>query len=96
MIRLRLTSEYLAGPIFCPDPDRMGHVDIEDLPLSQELKAQISEWDSRYQSTFNSDYPPDSGFASPDAELQHAAEGEQLAKSIQQELEGSYTVEYWP
>lgn len=68
MIRLRLTSEYLAGPIFCPDPDRMGHVDIEDLPLSQELKAQISEWDSRYQSTFNSDYPPDSGFASPDAE----------------------------
>lgn len=28
MIRLRLTSEYLAGPIFWPDPDRMGHVDI--------------------------------------------------------------------
>lgn len=40
MIRLRLTSEYLAGPIFCPDPDRMGRVDIEDSPLSQELMAK--------------------------------------------------------
>jgi hypothetical protein len=96
MIRLRLTNEYLAGPIFCPELDKMGHVDIEDLPLSQELKAKISEWDSKYQSTFNSDYPPESGFTSPVAELQHAAEGEQLAKLIQQELAGSYTVEYWP
>lgn len=96
MIRLRLTSEYLAGPIFCPDPDKMGHVDIEDLPFSQELKAKISAWDSKYQSTFNSDYPPDSGFTTPETELQHAVEGEELAKLIQQELEGSYTVEYWP
>ena len=30
MVRLRLTSVYLAGPIFCPDPDRMGHVDIAE------------------------------------------------------------------
>ena len=96
MIRLRLTSEYLAGPIFCPDPDRMGHVDIEGLPLSQELKVIISEWDGEYQSTFNSDYPPDSCFATPEAELRHIAEGELLAKSIQQDLESSYTVEYCP
>ncbi|KMN00245.1 hypothetical protein TU76_12855 [Pseudomonas psychrophila] len=74
----------------------MGHVDIEDLPLSQELKVKISEWDGEYQSTFNSDYPPDSCFATPEAELRHIAEGELLAKSIQQELESSYTVEYCP
>lgn len=74
----------------------MGHVDVDDLPLSQELKSKIIEWDGKYQSTFNSDYPPDSGFTSSEAKLQHASEGEQLAKSIQQELEGSYTVEYCP
>lgn len=96
MIRLRLTSEYLAGPIFCPDADKMGHVDIEDLPLSQELKTRISAWDSEYHATFNSDYPPDSGFATHEAELRHIAEGEQLAKMMQQELESSYTVEYYP
>lgn len=74
----------------------MGHVDIEDLPLSQELRAKINEWDGEYQATFNSDYPPDSGFTTPEAELRHIAEGEQLVKSIQQELEGTYTIEYCP
>lgn len=96
MIRLRLASEYLAGPIFCPELDKMGHVDVDELPLSQELKAKINAWDSEYQATFNSDYPPDSGFSSPEAKLRHVAEGEQLAKKIQQELGGSYAVEYCP
>lgn len=94
MIRLRLASEYLAGPIFCPEPDRMGHIDVDDLPLSQELKAQISAWDSEYQATFNSDYPPDSGFSSLEAKLRHIAKGEQLANKLQQELGGIYEVEY--
>lgn len=53
MIRLRLMSEYLAGPLFCPEPDKMGHVD--GLPPSQELKARINEWDSRGRATINSD-----------------------------------------
>lgn len=96
MIRLRLTSEYLARPIFCPDPDRMGHIDIEDLPLSQELMAKIGKWDSEYQATFNSDYPPDSGFTTAEAELRHKTEGVQLARSIQQELESTHMVEYCP
>ncbi|BBP59727.1 hypothetical protein PHLH4_33170 [Pseudomonas sp. St316] len=96
MIRLRLTSEYLAGPLFCPDPDRMGHVEVEDLPLSQELKAKISAWDGEYQATFNSEYPPDSGFHTLEAELRHKAEGEHLAEVIQQELKSGYTIEYCP
>ena len=74
----------------------MGHIDIEDLPLSQELRAKISKWDGEYQATFNSDYPPDSGFTTHEAELRHIAEGIQLAKLIQQELESSYSVEYCP
>lgn len=36
------------------------------------------------------------GSSSAEAELQHAAEGEQLAKMIQQELQGCYSVEYCP
>lgn len=74
----------------------MGHVDIEDLPLSQELRARIIVWDGEYQATFNSDYPPDSGFSTSEAQLRHMAEGEQLAKSIQHELGSSYTVECCP
>ncbi|WP_200627102.1 hypothetical protein [Pseudomonas sp. LAM2023] len=96
MIKLRLANEYLTGPIFCPEPDAMGHIDVDDVPISQELRAEISAWDSEYQATFNSDYPPDSGFSSPEAELRHIAEGKQLAQKLQQELGGGYTVEYCP
>ncbi|WP_312381746.1 hypothetical protein [Stutzerimonas balearica] len=96
MIKLRLASEYLAGPIFCSEPDAMGHIDVDDLPLSQELKSEITVWDSEYQATFNSDYPPDSGFGSPEVELRHIAEGQQLAEKMQQELGGEYKVDYCP
>lgn len=34
MMKLGLANEYLAGPIFCPEPDAMGHIDVDDLPLS--------------------------------------------------------------
>lgn len=96
MIRLRLASEYLAGPIFCPDPDIMGHVDIDDLPLSQELRMKINKWDGEYQATFNRDYPPDSGFTTPEAKLRHVSEGGELAGSMQKELESNYIIEYCP
>lgn len=96
MITLRLVKEYMAGPIFCPDPERMGHVEVDELPISQALKVQILAWDSEYQATFNDDYPPDSGFSSPEAESMHIAEGSRIAKKLQLELEGTYTVEYCP
>lgn len=96
MTTLRLAKEYMAGPLFCPDPERMGHVDIDRLPISPSLKSQILIWDCEYQETFNEDYPPDSGFSSLDAERLHSAEGERIAKSLQQELGGDYAVEYCP
>lgn len=94
MIKLRLANEYLAGPIFCPEPDAMGHIDVDDLPLSQELKTEIAAWDSEYQATFNSHYPPDSGFGSSEIEVRHIAEGRQLAKKMQEELGEGYKVDY--
>ena len=94
MINLRLENEYLAGPIFCPDLGNMGHIEVNDLPISNQLKFEIIEWDKNYQATFNSDYPPDSGFGSHEAELLHVAEGRKLAKRLQEELGSGYIIEY--
>lgn len=96
MITLRLTNEYLAGPIFCPDPEGMGHIDVEDLPISMELKRAISDWDNEYQETFDDDYPPDSGFTSPDLEAAHKKQGVDLAKRLKKELGENYSIEYRP
>ena len=72
----------------------MGHIDVDDLPLSQGLKAEITAWDSEYQAAFNSHYPPDSGFGSSEIEVRHIAEGRQLAKKMQEELGEGYKVDY--
>lgn len=74
----------------------MGHVSIDDLPLSQKLKHKITAWDVAYQATFNSDYPPDSGFDSPEVEHRHKAEGKRLAEKMQLELGREYRVDYCP
>lgn len=95
MIKLRLVNEYLAPPLFCPDPSEMGHVDIDDLPLSRDLKEELSLWDKEYQATFNNDYPPDSGFSSPEEEIRHKNAGMMIAKKIQKELDGRYLIEYF-
>lgn len=96
MMKLRLANEYLAGPIFCPEPERVGHIYIDDLPISQELKGKIGEWDGAYQATFNNDYPPDSGFSSPDMKFRYVEAWRRLAQKLQQELDGSYVAEYCP
>ncbi len=96
MINLRLANEYLAGPIFCPDSDQMGHVDIGDLPLSRSLGDKIKLWDDEYQSTFNDEYPPDSGFCSAQEKIRHVNEGRGLAQEMQAELGHSYNIEYRP
>jgi len=94
MIHLRFGKEYLAGPVFCPDPEKMGHVDLKDLPISENLRVSIVNWNHEYQDTFNSEYPPDSGFATPESEHLHDKKGAVLAKRLQAELGDAYLVEY--
>jgi hypothetical protein len=94
MMKLRLECEYLAWPVFCPDVASMGHVNVEDLPISEELKIEILLWDEEYQATYNSAYPPDSGFESTIHKAAHSRKGAELAERLQDELGEGYAVEY--
>lgn len=94
MISLRLANEFFAPPIFCSDPDKMGHVEVDDLPVSDSLKIALSAWDAEFQSTYNDSYPPDLGFQSPEIQLAHCKRGEELAKLLQAELGDMFMVEY--
>ena len=94
MISLRLANEFLAYPIFCPDLEKMGHVAINDLPITECLKSDLRAWDEAYQSTYNDTYPPDSGFASHELLEAHWRQGEELLKRLQVELGDGYRIEY--
>lgn len=95
-MKLIVGREYLADPIFCPDSQYMGHVDVNDLPISHDLKEKIQEWNDEYQATFDTDYPPDSAFKSPQLETAHIEKGSELVKRLQMELGDRYIVEYKP
>ncbi len=94
MISFRLVSEYLAYPIFCSDLDKMGHVAIDDLPITEYLKSDLRAWDEAFQSTFNDAYPPDSRFESHELQEAHWRQGEELLKRLQDELGDGYRIEY--
>lgn len=94
MINLRLTTEYMATPIFCTDPEEMGHLDVDDLPISDALKKNLKNWYQEYQSTFNEEHPQNSGFCSLQMAIVHAKKGESIAKQMQIELGENYRVEY--
>ncbi|MEE9453302.1 MAG: hypothetical protein V3V13_02820 [Paracoccaceae bacterium] len=94
MIKLRLAKEYLTCPVFCPDPENMGHINLGDLPISDELRQELVEWNQQYQDTFNEEYPPDSGFSSLELEKTHVQQGAKLAKKLQINLGDTYSVEY--
>ncbi len=96
MIHLRLGNEFFAPPIFCSNLDQMGHIEVNSLPISNELKDLISKWDQRFQKTFNADYPPDSHFLSPELRDNHIEKGFNLAERLQIELGEGYSVEYTP
>ena len=73
-----------------------GPVDISILPISISLREAINIWDKQYQSTFNKNYPLDSGFMSQELKVTHIKRGAELAERLKTELGDRYTVEYKP
>ena len=96
MIPVRFSTAYMEDPIMVKDSDIFHHYDVQSLPISDNLKNAIQAWDREYQATFDRDYPPDSGFASPDLEAAHSIKGAELAERLQTELGERYFVEYEP
>lgn len=93
---LRLGAVYGAPPVFNPEIDEMGYVDLDDLHLSMNLLARLEKWDSEFQQTFFDDYPPDSGFKTNADLARHNALGAELAELIGKELGPDVLIEFVP
>lgn len=90
-LRITLQPEWGTGPIWITRGDSIAESydadEVTDvLDLSDELRAAIAAWDDRFQATFNSDYPPDSAFPTPDDEAAWLAVGKELALRLRQEV----------
>lgn len=94
MTSLRVSSEYMVSPVFCEDSNSMGPVELDELPISNELKKSIGDWDRRFQETFNSEYPPDSNYPQGSDKKTHDSEGRRLVQALQTELGTTYDITY--
>lgn len=92
MRTIKLMADYQCFPLWEASPGEVGNIDPEGLPISQNLKDQLSAWARAFDATLNMDYPPDSGFESEEAEAEFKREGYRLAEQLRGELGPRFTV----
>ena len=92
MIPIKLMPEFMCDPIWYDGGPEVGPISPFDLPISRSLAQAVSDWDNKYQKTYNDSYPPDSGFSSPENEEAFYREGETLVEKLQEELGANYRV----
>ena len=90
--KFRLYTDYGTSPLWGID-DPCYNFTPADLPISQELIDGLNRWQATYDATL-ADYPPDSGFSSPEAKEEWYREGIRLWVGLQQELGSEYEIYY--
>lgn len=76
----RLAPEYGCWPLW--DDATGDNLEPEHWPLPPDLAARLRAWDDAFQATLDSAYPPDSRFASAEAEAAWTAEGAALKAAL--------------
>ncbi len=89
-------AEYECFPTWLKDTGDaiFENIAIDNLPISEQLKVKMKEWDATYQSTYNAETPQDSGFTSNSEEEIFEKDGLALAKEINSELGSDFVVSY--
>ncbi|CAA6806180.1 MAG: Unknown protein [uncultured Campylobacterales bacterium] len=84
--KIEFGVEFMAPPFFNPSSEEVGHLDFDEIPITEKLKQEIKEWDEVYQNTYNDEYPPDSCFKSKKQKQWFYKRGRELFEKLKQEL----------
>lgn len=92
MVTIKVEPEYNYYVLW--NVEEADYLEGSDLLLSIGLIDRIRHWQDTFDATLNQDYPPDSGFASPEEEIAFEQEGLAIAEQIQAELGNDYEIYY--
>lgn len=92
MKAIKLMADYQCHPLWDMTIGEYRDIDPADLPLSDGLKRQLTEWARRYDETLNMESPQDSGFKSEELETEFRVEGHRLAQCLREELGPTFAV----
>ena len=91
---IKLMPDYECDPLWLVG-ENSGNIDVDMVPISALLQAQLIAWAKTYDAILNWDDPLSSGFASPADELAFEQEGIRLYEALQAELGTDYEVLYF-
>jgi len=93
--KIKLMADYECYPLWWVNSDKIGNIDPETLPLSQETISRLEKWEESYNATLNWQDPGNSPDLSPEEEAAFEQEGISLWKQLQKELAPNYEVVYF-
>lgn len=92
--KLKLMPDYYCEPIWSSEPPF--YIEIDTLPLSDDLKAALRSWSERFDAILNRDDPASSAFASAEESEAFTLDGKKLADELGKQLGVDYEVSYRP
>ena len=93
--KIRLMTDYGCYPLWWDEPDQVGDLDPESLPLTQETIQRLYHWADAFEARLNLADPSDSPEVTPEEVERFEWEGLSLWKQLHQELAPDYEVVYF-
>lgn len=99
MKKLRFSPDYFCSPIWHDDGEttgEFGDVNLNDLPISPELRSRIDDWSAWFDKDLNMSDPGNSK-GMDDAEMRDfLATGRELFENLSKELGPKFLLRYGP
>ncbi|MFZ3001543.1 MAG: hypothetical protein WA071_14540 [Undibacterium umbellatum] len=92
MRMIKLMADYNCFPLWENSPGKIGNIDPDSIPISDDLKNLLSLWGDEYTETLNTEDPLNSGFKNADRERNFITTGERLAERLQMELGQNFKI----
>jgi hypothetical protein len=93
-IRIKLMTDYCAYPLWGLDPENIGDINPESLPLSWSTLKRLEVWSNTYNNILNWDDPASSTFPSQESLEEFEQDGISLWLQLREELAPEYEVFY--
>ncbi len=96
MKKIKIMPEYGCSPLWLYDGiNLVKNLDIAELAISESLKNDIQLWADNYESTFDEDYPPNSGFLNDSDTEAFETAGIHIWESLLKEMSSYCLVSYY-
>jgi len=93
--KITLMSDYGCDPVWWEEPDRVGDIEPESLPLSKATRQRLHSWANQYDARLDWDDPSNSPILSYEEIERFETEGLSLWQQLRKELAPDYEVLYF-